>query len=398
MNRGWAAGRSALLAWLACTASAQAAPAREGPEGFWVRPGFRVTKVAEGFGEARFLAVLDAQTVFVSQPEAGTLTVLRDDDGDGIYERHWVVLDGRRTLHGLAMADGYLYIAMSGSIERVAVAAGEAWPAGRRLAGLQTVIAEGEVPSGGGHWWRSVLVRGNRLWTSIGDSGNITDETATARQKLWVYELDETGRARNGRVWSTGLRNTEKLQFRPGTSEVWGCDHGSDDIGARFGERGGGPITDMFPPCEFNHYVDGFDYGHPFITGLGWPRPEYAARSDILQRADRNTPPAWPLGAHWAPNGWSFLQHESLFGRPGDALIACHGSWNSRRKVGYRLERILFDDLTGRPMGSQMIVGTLNENGTEVLARPCDVSELPDGSVLWTDSLHRRVFRLERVR
>lgn len=371
----------------------QPTPPAPGPDQFWVRPGYRVTLAAEGFGETRFIVVAPDGTVFVSQPESGTITALRDEDADGIYERQWVVVDQRRTVHGMTIHDGHLYFAMSGAIERAPLPA-----PGERLRDIQTVIAEGEVPAGGGHWWRTVLIRDGRLWTSIGDSGNITDETETPRQKIWVFTLGADGRAREPRVWATGLRNTEKLLFRPGTNEIWGADHGSDDIGARFGERGGGPVTDMFPPCEFNHYVDGFDYGHPFITGLGWPRPEYAARSDILARADRNTPPAWAFGAHWAPNGWTFLESDALFGRSGDALIAFHGSWNSRRKVGYRIERILFDEVTGRPMGSQRIVGTLNERGAEVLARPCDVAELPDGSVLFTDSLHRRIFRLERVR
>jgi hypothetical protein len=40
-------------------------------------------------------------------------------------------------------------------------------------------------------------------------------------------------------MWSSGIRNTEKLRFRPGTQEVWGVDHGSDNFGDKLGENTG---------------------------------------------------------------------------------------------------------------------------------------------------------------
>jgi glucose/arabinose dehydrogenase len=389
------------LAVLVLAGLAAAAAPHEGPQGqrgegvpaFWVRPGFKVTLAAENFGQSRFLVVDPAGTLYVSQPDTGTITALRDNNNDGVYETHWKVLENHRTVHGLQVVGDWLYFTTSGAIYRAPFA-----EPGKPLSNIQTVIAEGEVPSGGGHWWRSILVDGDKLWTSIGDSGNITDEASTDRQKIWQFQLGPDGKAKAPKLWSSGIRNTEKLQLRPGTTEVWGADHGSDNIGARYGEKGGGPITDVYPPCEFNHYVEGFNYGHPFVTGLGFPRPEYANRSDILQRVEANTPPAWSLGAHWAPNGWTFLRSDALFGKSGDALIALHGSWNARRKVGYRIERIVFDEVTGRPMGSQMIVGTLDGTGTDVLGRPCDVLELPDGTVLFTDNGTARIYRLTRTK
>ncbi|POA60322.1 hypothetical protein, partial [Pseudomonas sp. GW531-T4] len=80
--------------------------------------------------------------------------------------------------------------------------------------------------------------------------------------KIWFYSLD--GKTR--KVWVTGIRNTEKLRYRPGTSELYGADHGSDWFGAKFGDKEGRqPITDQNPPCEFNYYVEGGFYGHPFL-------------------------------------------------------------------------------------------------------------------------------------
>ena len=125
--------------------------------------------------------------------------------------------------------------------------------------------------------------------TGVGDSGNITDELDSERQKIWRFDLDGS----NKRLFVSGIRNTEKLRLRPGSNEIWGADHGSDNFGARLGERMGRrqPVTDWNPPDELNHYVEGGFYGHPFIVGDKLPRYEYREREDILDLAARTTPP-----------------------------------------------------------------------------------------------------------
>jgi glucose/arabinose dehydrogenase len=232
------------------------------------------------------------------------------------------------------------------------------------------------------------------VYTSIGDSGNISDETDTERQKIWFFNLDGSGK----KLFASGIRNNEKLRIRPGTSELWGADHGSDWYGRRAGDREGRqPVTDLNPPCEFNHYVEGGFYGHPFVVGNKLPRLEFLSKPDINDLAARTIPPAWSLGAHWAPNGWTFLTRDYFPDHAGDAVIACHGSWNSQPLVGYRLERILFDKVTGEPYGGQWIVRTLGKND-QVLARPVDVIEAPDGSLLFTDNqVTKRVYRISKA-
>ena len=83
-------------------------------------------------------------------------------------------------------------------------------------------------------------------YTSVGDPENISDQTQTDREKIWHFSLD----GKEKTLFCTGIRNTEKIVLRPGTKEVWGCDHGSDNFGARFGEQEGKlqPITDHNPP------------------------------------------------------------------------------------------------------------------------------------------------------
>jgi glucose/arabinose dehydrogenase len=347
-----------------------------------------VTLVAKDLGEARFMALDEAGTLYVSQPKEGNVLALKDTDNDGTYEYVAPFVTGKKRVQAMQFRDGWLWFATTAGIYKAKDANDDGTAEGDEV---QTVIPEGQLPGGGGHWFRALLVTDDGLYTSIGDASNASDQGDTDRQKIWHYEHKGGGK----RLIATGVRNTEELQFRPGTTELWGFDHGSDNIGATFGEtKDRMPVTDLNPPEEFNHYVEGGFYGHPFIAGNRFPRPEFAARKDIAELAAKTTVPAWMLGAHWAVNGWTFLTKDAFPAHKGDAIAAAHGSWNSSSKVGYRVERVMFDSWTGRPMGSHMLVGTLSKDGKEVLGRPCDVVEAPDGSVLFTCDLKQRVYRL----
>ncbi len=254
----------------------------------------------------------------------------------------------------------------------------------------QTVIPNGQLPKGG-HWWRPILIHQGRLYTGIGDSGNITDESNTDREKIWTYDLE----GQDKRLFVSGIRNTKKLVIRPGTDEVWGMDHGSDWFGRPLeGEDNpnGQPITDLNPPDEMNHYVQGGFYGHPFIVGNRIPRYEYMNRRDIVGLAAKTIPPEWPTQAHWAPNAMVFYTGQQFPAEyRGDAFVAYHGSWNRSKKAGYCVTRVLFDQ--GRPYGELVYVSFLTREG-RVLGRPVDVVVAPDGSLLISDDEGGRVYRL----
>ncbi len=343
------------------------------PSGFWVRPGYRLTLVAEGISNARFLEFDDKGTLFVSRPNRGDILAFKKQ-GDK-YVQLGTFIDGRRSVHGMCWSNGWLYFTQTGSIHRAKDTNGDG-----TADQIEVVIPEGSLPRGGGHWWRSILVTGDAIYTSIGDNGNITEDEAGLRERVWRFDLQ----GQNKTLWSSGLRNTEKLRLRPGTSEVWGVDHGSDWFGGPLGDKPGRqPITDLNPPDEFNHYISGGFYGHPFIVGNRVPRIEFQDRKDIIDLADKTIPPAWCFGAHWAANSFCFLTKNAFPNHQGDAFVACHGSWNSKARVGYRVERVLFDKVTGKPYGSLMIVNCLTPSA-QILARPVDCVEAPDGSVLFS--------------
>jgi len=356
--------------------------------GFRVRPGFEVNVVAKDLQEARFLEFGDKDILYLSQPNSGAIQSFRYTNG--ALKPLGVFVKDKSTVHGLCWADGWLWFSQTGSIWKARDTNDDGV-----ADEVVNVIPEGQLPRRGGHWWRSLLVTKDSIYTSIGDSGNITDEVTTERQKVFRFNLDGT----NKRLFASGIRNTEKLRLRPGTDEVWGADHGSDWFGREAGDREGNqPVTDYNPPEEFNKFVqDGF-YGHPFIVGNRVPRYEFLKRPDINELAAKTIPPAWTFGAHWAICGHTFYTG-NLFPAEfkGDVFIASHGSWNSSRNVGYQVGRLLFDKWTGMPYGYQSLVLTTDSAG-KVLARPVDCVQAPDGSVLFSCDATRRIFRISPVR
>ena len=363
---------------------------------FWVRPGYKVTLAAEKFGnDVRFIELDDKGRAYISMPGLKKIVQLVDKDGDGVFETFTDFVTDHEAAHGMHFVDGYLWFSFKGAIGKVKVN-DDGTP------GEVTTVVDG-LPDGGGHWFRSICVTKDAFYTSIGDSGNLTPEEYdhSDRQKIWKFSLD--GKTKT--LWSGGLRNTEKLRIRPGTDELWGCDHGSDNFGKPYGEDAASkadpaalkqPITDLNPPEEFNHYIEGGFYGHPFIVGDRIPRLEYKDRPDIAELAAKTIPPAYKGGAHWANNGWTFATKDYFPGAAGDAFIAYHGSWNSQQKVGYQVHRVFFDKETGLPYGGYAIVKTLKADGSDALGRPVDVVEAADGSLLFSDDRTRKIYRISR--
>lgn len=70
--------------------------------------------------------------------------------------------------------------------------------------------------------------------------------------------------------------------------------------------------------------------------------------------------------------------------------VACRGSQDRGIPDGYRVERVLFDPVTARPYGSLAMVKTLSGD-EQVLARPVDCADAPDGCVIITCDVTSRI-------
>ena len=375
---------AALVTGIAATRAALPALG-PGVPSFTVRPGFRVTLAASHLSEARFLCFDNHGTLFVSGPGHGQILALRKADAHGKFQSITTFIHGYSHVQCMVYRNNWLWFATSTGVYKVADSDGIK-PAGP----VQTIIDPSRLPKFGGHWWRSLLVTKHHLYTSVGDLDNITDCRNLGREIIWRYNRDGTGKT----LWCSGIRNTERLRMRPGTREIWGCDEGSDNFGHPLGEHFGQQrVTDLNPPEEFNHYIRGGFYGHPYVVGNNIPRYELLHNPKTMHYAEISIPPAWCFHAHWSTISFTFLTSDYFPGMKGDAIVACHGSWDSTKKVGYRLQCVLFDKLTGKPYGSFRIVSTLGPNNS-FLARPVDVAEAPDGSIYFSSDSNGCVYHV----
>lgn len=365
------------------------------PDGVWVRDGFELTVVEDTISKPRFMALGPDGTLYVSVIKEGKILACKDLDGDGRYESVVPYIEGKdpkSMLQGVQYHNGWLYFAQLNAVSRAKDTDGDG-----KADTVEEVLGANDIPTGkrSGHSWRALLINDGRIYTHVGDQTNATDEPidASERKKIWSFAIDGSDK----KLFASGLRNSEKLVVRPGTDEIWGVDHDIDRMGAPLegdAQDGKQPFTDHNPPAELNHYVEGGFYGHPWIVGKMIPNFLFLDHPDLLKYANMTTIPEWTMPAHSSANSLTFYTGSKIPDAYGDAFVAQKGGWNATQKVGYCVSRILFED--GHPYGEQKIVSFLKD-GTEILGRPVDCIEAPDGSLLFSDDTGNKVYRIRYV-
>lgn len=333
-------------------------------------PGFSLTVYAADLPGARMLRFTRTGDLLVSQPNGGAVVLLeKDADGDGHPDGRRQLLTGLSRPHGLDLWNGWLYVAETYGVVRVRYDAAQ-----RQTSGAPETVVSG-IPGGGNHWSRTLKFGPDGgMYVSVGSSCNVCIEDDPLRATLLRFEPDGTRRE----IYATGLRNTVGFDWRPGTRELYGTDNGRDLLG------------DDFPPCELNRIEKGGFYGWPYANGNRVPDPDYGRghEADI----QRSIPPAHEFRAHVAPLGMVFLKDAGLpQDYRGAALIALHGSWNRSKKQGYEVVSLHFGS-NGRIAERPFMTGfNIDE---DVIGRPVDVAEGPDGAIYVSDDYAGAIYRV----
>lgn len=337
-----------------------------------VAPGFSLDVFAEGVINARQMALTSDGTVLVASRHAGNLYALPDRNHDYRADEVITLATGLRRPSGIALKDGDLYVADINVVLRFADIEQHLTPQAP-----YKVVFDG-LPSDGHHGWKYLrFAPDGSLTIPVGAPCNICDPKLPYAA---IHSLNlDTGKLS---LLARGVRNSVGFDYHPVTGELWFTDNGRDMLG------------NEIPPEELNRVTQkGQHFGYPYFHAGIIADPEFGQG----KKAGDYQPPVFAMPAHHAVLGMTFIRGDSWPDKFHHSVVmAEHGSWNRDPPAGYRVMAVLLD-ADGKAVGYEPLVeGWLQKGwiGHDVLGRPADVMEMPDGSLLIADDSGGVIYRL----
>lgn len=381
-----------------------AKPASWGDRTPTVPEGYRISAIATGLAIPRQTLVLPNGDILVAEGRGGStpnlkpkdviagrikskgntavksgnrLTLLRDADGDGVYELKTVFADQLNAPYGLALIGNALYVANQDALVRFDYQPGQtkASAAPSKVTDLPAAINH--------HWTKSLAASadGRYLYVGIGSNSNITERgMAVEIDRAQVWQVDaQTGAHK---VYATGLRNPTALAVQPGTGVVWAVVNERDEIGPNL------------VPDYLTSVREGAFYG--------WPYSYWGKNVDVRvmpqnpQKVATAIAPDYALGSHVAALGVTFSSAAMGPAFADGVFVGEHGSWNRNPPVGYKVVFVPFRD--GRPAGDPVdfASGFRGDDG-RTRGRPVGVTLDPRGAVIVADDLANTIWRITPV-
>ncbi|GHA63027.1 PQQ-dependent sugar dehydrogenase [Pontibacter akesuensis] len=337
-----------------------------------VPAGFTVSKFADNLNKPRMLAVHTDGTVYVTDRDKGTVTMLRDTNNDGKSDQQKVVAT-KKDMHGIALRNGKAYLMTVNDIFTADIKQDG-------TLGELKQLATG-FPEAGQHADRTLeFGPDGMLYIQVGSTCNACEETHEENATLVQMKQDGSSR----RVYARGLRNFIGFDWHPQTKELWGFDHGIDWLG------------DETQKEELNKIVDGGNYGWPYVFENGKPNlaDEPPKGMSWEEYAKQTKFPAMLYDAHSAPMDFLFYT-KSQFPADyrGDAFLTLHGSWNRSEPAGYKVVRVRFEN--GQPTKiDDFMTGFLVNNNKAVFGRVVGLAMHNDGSLLIADDANGVIYRV----
>jgi glucose/arabinose dehydrogenase len=378
-----------------------ARPASWGDRQPTVPQGYTITAIATDLGIPRQTLVLPNGDILVAEGRGGhapklkpkdviagyikakgnttvksgnRLTLLRDAEGDGVYELKTVFADKLDAPYGLALVGSNLYVANQGELVRFDYSEGQTQASG-------APVKVTDLPSAINHHWTKPLAAsadGRLLYVGIGSNSNITERGMNVEVgRAQVWQVDAATGAH--KVYATGLRNPTALAIQPGTGVLWAVVNERDEIGPNL------------VPDYLTSVREGGFYGWPYaywgqhVDTRVMPRDPEKVASAIT--------PDYALGSHVAALGVAF-SGPAMGGAFADGVfVGEHGSWNRSPPVGYKVVFVPFRN--GRPAGDPIdfVSGFRGDDGL-TRGRPVGVTVDPRGALIVADDLSNTIWRI----
>lgn len=305
------------------------------------------------------------------------LTLLRDADGDGVYEMNTVFAENLNAPYGLAFANGKVYVANQDALVSFDYTDGQT-----KAASAPTKVTD--LPSQINHHWTKSLAAspdGRFLYVGIGSNSNVTErgmEVEIDRAQIW--QIDATTGAH--RPYATGTRNPTALKIQPGTEQLWAVANERDELG-----------PDLVPDY-LTSIREGAFYGWPYSY---WGQNvDTRAQPQNPEKVASAVKPDYSLGSHVAALGLDFSLPAMGDKYASGVFVGEHGSWNRDNPVGYKVVFVPFAN--GKPSGDAVdfATGFRGQDG-KTRGRPVGVTVDPRGALIVADDLAGIIWRVTRT-
>lgn len=347
-----------------------------------VPDGWEVSVAAYGLGRPRMMYNGPNGELYVTRRDAGDVLMLKDNDGDLKFEELTTVAADFKGVHGISIKDNFIYLCNNNELRR--------YPLQKdgTLGTYESLIYD--LPSGGQHPNRTIeFGPDGMLYISVGSTCNDCKESD--KETATMLQVDPKTWERT--IFASGLRNTIGFDFHPQTGALWGIDNGGDAKGSKW------------PPEEVNLIVKGGNYGFPYAYGkqeVDQSREDPAG--DIKEAVAKGTKPSvLELRAHMAPIGFTFFGNVANVPEDfkDDGLVAWHGSWNSSKPVGFKVQRIKFSN--GMAVGTEDFLtgflkpGFLMFKRKARFGRPAGITVTKDGIVFVSDDANGVIYAIKKT-
>jgi glucose/arabinose dehydrogenase len=410
---------SRCFAWLfllASAASLAAAPVCDPNNGgITLPPGFCAILAVDGLGTARHLVVAPNGDVYVAlqdDGEKGGVYALRDTHGDGKFDVKEHFSEGSTT--GIALRNGYLYIAGWNTVRRYKMT-----PSQLKPTGPPEVVVTG-LPGVEQHGDKGLAFDGKgSLYLNVGAPSNAC-QTPDRRPKIpgtdpcpllekhggiWKFDENKLGQKQDDGVrFATGLRQMPAIAWHDGA--VYIVMNNRDSLDTLWPGKFTAEENAERPAEPMYRAVQGSNFGWPYcFYDYGQKKfflnPEYGGDGKIVGRCTSFDPPVTSFPAHYAPVDLMFYEGKQFPAHYKDgAFIAFHGSWNRapKEQAGYLV--VFQPFVNGKPTanfdvfakGFQRTAPLMNPDNA--FARPNGVAEGPDGSLYIAESQKGKVWRV----
>jgi len=339
-----------------------------------VPAGFTAAPFATGLSNPRWMAIAPNGDVFLTEPNAGKITVLRDADSDGKAETFSTYASGFDRVHGIAFHDSALYVADVKAVWKFPYKDGDLTTAAK-----PERVTVDEFGGDSDHWSRDIVFdKDGALYVAIGSGANVEEGEPATRASVQRVTAD-------GHLtpFATGIRNPVGIAFYPGTSDLYVSVNERDLLG------------DDLVPDYLTQIHQGDFLGWPYAYIGSHPDPDFGAkRPDLV--AKTKTPDVL-FESHSAALGLVFYEGAQFpASYKGDAFVALHGSWDRATPTGYKVVRVHFKN--GRPENAYENFATGFWDGAskpaKVWGRPAGLVVAKDGALLIADDAGKTVWRV----